>query len=152
MKRLIFETMSEVFETMFFVFLEPLRSVPADCNVQTPKPYVAAQVEFFCDSTGFVRIYFPLVLAQNITSNFLGVDASEIDLKRIKDAMGETVNMVMGSLLGKLDPHGQCTLGIPETAEIPLLTLKTIVDNPKTCLFNTEHGLLLTVFGERSGK
>lgn len=152
MGRLIFETMSEVFETMFFVALEPLSLVPDGYNSDVPKSYVVAQVEFVCDNTGFVRIYFPLNLARSITINFLGVDASDVDQKRIKDAMGETVNMVMGSLLGKLDPQGLCMLGIPETVEIPKFVPSTILGNSKTCMFNTEQGVLFAVFGEKLTK
>ncbi len=144
-KKVVNKTISEVFEMMFFTFLEPLTDVPPEDEWGENAVMIRGFISYKGDITGDFLFYFPKNLARNITVNFLGVAAEELDDHKITDTTAEAVNMVVGSLLGKLDPGGTCTLGIPEATIITDFSPETVVNEPGLCLFSTEHGLLWVV-------
>ncbi|MFC1523580.1 chemotaxis protein CheX [Thermodesulfobacteriota bacterium] len=146
LKRTIFETMSEVFETMFFTFLEPVSALPSEGSVGENLEYIEGKISFMCDTEGGVSIYFPRGLAQFITVNFLGFEEEEVTERQILDTVRETVNMSVGSLLGKIDPEGVCNLQIPEAKTVVDFSANLLLSEPGLCLFNTEFGYLWVVY------
>ncbi len=144
LRKSIFETFSEVFETMFFTFLEPLTEPPAKEELGGGR-YVEATITYSGGHTGCFRFYFPKELARNITMNFLGVDAADVQESQIEDTAAETANMAIGSLLGKLDPGGNAALAIPETRELADFSPEKLLAEPGLSLFNTEFGILWVV-------
>ncbi|MBU0728823.1 MAG: chemotaxis protein CheX [Proteobacteria bacterium] len=147
LKRTIYETMSEVFETMFFTFLAPLHAAPQEINQSGD--YVKGKISYSGEVSGEVSIYFPKALARYITVNFLGFEENAVEGRQVLDTVRETVNMSVGSLLGKLDPEGKCMLNIPEAAEMSGFVPESLIEEPGLCLFNTEFGLLLVVYKEK---
>lgn len=142
MKQTIYETTSEVFETMFFTFLEPLSEVPPSVEGGSAD-YVEALISYTGNINGTVRFYFPIKLANHITLNFLAVeDEADLNDRQVVDTVGETANMAIGSLLGKIDPEGSCALAIPEAKKISDFSPDTLASGPDLFVFNTEYGLL----------
>jgi len=107
--------------------------------------FIEAVISYSGGHTGNFRFYFPMELARNITVNFLGIDEDEVLAEQIKDTMAETANMVIGSLLGALDPGGSATLAIPEAVELDDFCPDSLLDEPGLCLFNTEFGTLWVI-------
>ena len=144
LRRIIFETFSEVFETMFFTFLEPLEETPGKDNLVSGR-FVEATISYTGGCNGNFLFCFPWDLGKNITVNFLGVDEGEVQDGQIKDTAAETANMAIGSLLGKLDPGGKASLAIPQTRELAAFSPEILLGVSGLCMFNTEFGILWVV-------
>ena len=147
LQQAIFQTLSEVFETMYFTFLEPLVEMPGEENPVATEGYIEADISFQGERTGRVRFYFPPALARNITVNFLGVEEMDVNEAQVLDTVKETANMAVGSLLGRLDPGGGIRLGLPQS-KVTALPLDALRGEPNLFVFNTEHGLLWLVYEE----
>lgn len=140
----VFQTFSEVFETMFFTFLEPVPAPPAK-NGGNPGEYLEAQISYSGGCRGSFRFYFPRGLARNITVNFLGVNDEEVTESQIRDTVAETANMAIGSLLGKLDPQGKGLLAFPMVRDLADFSPLPLLEEEGLVLFATEFGLLWVV-------
>lgn len=141
LRRLIFETFSEVFETMFFTFLEPLEEAPGKEELGCGK-FIEATIGYSGGCNGNFLFYFPWELGKNITVNFLGVDEDEVQDRQVADTAAETANMAIGSLLGKLDPGGTASLAIPQTRVLDNFSPEALLGAFGICMFNTEFGIL----------
>lgn len=144
LRRVIFATFSEVFETMFFTFLEPLEEAPGKEEVGCGK-FIEATIGYSGGCNGSFRFYFPWELGKNITVNFLGVDEEDVQDGQVKDTAAETANMAIGSLLGKLDPGGKASLAIPQTQVLAEFSPGALLGESGLCMFNTEFGILWVV-------
>ncbi|MFZ5776164.1 MAG: chemotaxis protein CheX [Thermodesulfobacteriota bacterium] len=144
LRQTIFKTFSEVFETMFFTFLEPVESSPEQDEL-APTPCVEAVISYTGGHSGSFRFYFPVALARNLTVNFLGVDESDVQDNQVRDTAAETANMTIGSLLGKLDPNGTAKLAIPHTRQIDDFAPSALLAEEGLCMFRTEFGILWVV-------
>jgi hypothetical protein len=144
LRRVIFATFSEVFETMFFTFLEPLEEAPEKEELASGR-FIEATIGYSGGSNGRFLFYFPWELGKNITVNFLGVDEDGVPDGQIMDTAAETANMAIGSLLGKLDPGGKASLAIPQTRLLAEFSPETLLGLPGLCMFNTEFGILWVV-------
>ena len=144
LRRVIFATFSEVFETMFFTFLEPLEEAPEKDELVCGK-FIEATIGYSGGCKGSFLFYFPWALGKNITVNFLGVDEDEVPDGQIMDTAAETANMAIGSLLGKLDPGGKATLAIPQARMLAEFSPETLLNSSGLCMFNTEFGVLWVI-------
>ena len=144
LRRIIFETFSEVFETMFFTFLEPLEEAPGKEELACGR-FIEAKISYSGGSKGSFLFYFPWELGRNITVNFLGVDEDGVQEGQITDTAAETANMAIGGLLGKLDPEGKALLAIPQARVLTDFSPETLLGAPGLCMFNTEFGIFWVV-------
>ncbi len=146
-KPTLLSTVEEVFETMFFSYLDLVDDVKSLSNIEQ-NVYIQASISLSGKVNGDVHFYFPESLANNITLNFLGIPEDELDERKTADVLGETANTSIGSLLGKLDPESvTATLGIPEVHSPAGLTLSSVAEQPNIMAFSTQHGLLLLDYG-----
>jgi len=145
LKNTVYETMSEVFETMFFTFLEPMFEVPPEEEWDTSDSYIEAFISYEGEMSGVFRFFFPKLLARKITVNFLGIEESALEERQVSDTAGETANMTVGSLLGKLDPQGSSKLGMPQTKEIEDFSPAEFAQEDGLYVYNTDFGLLWMV-------
>lgn len=148
LRQTIYETLSEVFETMYFTFLEPLFETPSQEEVGAGDGYYEATIAFQGGKSGRFRLYLPEKLARGITVNFLGVDEVDVNESQVLDTVKETANMAVGSLLGRIDPGGTIKLGLPQSQVAAGFSAGALLAEPGLFLFNTEHGLLWVVYEE----
>jgi len=146
LRQTIYETLSEVFETMYFTFLEPLFEVPSREEIVVADGYYEAVIEFQGEKSGRFCFYLPRKLARGITVNFLGVDAVDVNESQVLDTVRETANMAVGCLLGRIDPDGTMKLGLPKSQAASAFSADELLARPGLFLFNTEHGLLWVVY------
>lgn len=145
-KKNLYRTLSEVLETMFFTIIEPLSEPPAP-EETSKEDHFEAVIGYQGDrGATTIRFYFPEPLARYITVNFLGIDPAQLTDRELLDTVKETANMAVGSLLGKLDPEGLCTLGIPESRRVDGSSLAALGSHPGVAVFNSEHGMLWLVY------
>ncbi|OPL16158.1 MAG: hypothetical protein AVO38_08790 [delta proteobacterium ML8_D] len=85
----------EVFEKMFYIFLEPL-------NSRYPGYDVRADISFEGTISGNVSILFSREIARAMVQNMLGLEDGDIPVKVIEDCSKEATNMVCGNFLSRL--------------------------------------------------
>ncbi len=108
-------SISNVLETMFY---QMVQIVDEDCSLQAwfdpGRSLLGATLNFAGPSEGRFYVIIPIEVANEITANFLGLDAGEIDAGQRTDTVKEALNMVSGGMLAIFDPKGAYKLGIPE--------------------------------------
>lgn len=121
----------EVFEKMFFIFLEPLIGECDEYDME-------AAIRFEGFLSGEVRILFSIDIAKNMIQNMLGLKGNEITTQRIEDCSKEAVNMVCGNFFGKLDNTKIFDLSIPVFSK----KYRGFGLNENTCImnFNSDSG------------
>ncbi len=139
-RQVVYDTFSEVFETMFFTFLEPVEEIPGTDTFSDNEDYIRANISYHGPESGSVSLLMPQRLTKKITMNFLGADEEDITNEQIMDAAKETANMVVGSLLGRIDPGGKTKLHIPEANLVDDLSVRELFEHSGVILFNTDYG------------
>jgi CheY-specific phosphatase CheX len=104
-QELLINAIFDVFEKMFFVFLEPV-----DEDVQYD---MIASINFTGPMKGSIDVFFTRDLAETMVQNMLSVDESEVTQKLIEDCVKEAVNMISGNFLQKYDSSKVFDLSIP---------------------------------------
>jgi len=106
----------DVFEKMFYIFLESLDDEYQEYDVE-------AVISFEGAMSGEIRILFSVDMAKTMVQNMLGLGEDEIDGQDIEDCSKEAANMICGNFLGKLDSTEAFNLSIPtyilECSELP---------------------------------
>lgn len=145
LKKNLHRTLSDVFETMFFTILEPLPEPPSLEEI-SGQDHWEAVIGYQGEREGIIRFYFPEPLARYITVNLLGMEPAQLTESQLLDTVKETANMAVGSLLGKIDPEGRCSLGIPESRPAAGFPPAALDSHPGLAAFNSEHGVLWLVY------
>jgi CheY-specific phosphatase CheX len=102
----------EVFEKMFYIFLEPSDGIYADYDVE-------ADIVFNGPLRGSVRMLFSLDIANAMVQNMLALGDDEITEQDREDCLKEAVNMVCGNFFGKLDSTKVFNLSVPTFTRRP---------------------------------
>jgi CheY-specific phosphatase CheX len=80
------------------------------------EPGYSASIAFSGTHAGTVRVAMPHSTAAALAANFLGEPDEEGASGRAAALVGELANILCGSLVGRMDPAGQFTIGPPELA------------------------------------
>ena len=104
-QELLMNAIFEVFEKMFFVFLEPL-----DEDV---KYDMVTSINFSGSVKGNIHVFFTRGVAETMVQNMLSVDAGGVTDKLIEDCTKEALNMISGNFLQKYDSSKIFDLSIP---------------------------------------
>jgi CheY-specific phosphatase CheX len=110
---------SNVFETMFFVFLEPYIPDSGDPHPHPWSPdehWLKSRLVFRGKMRGQLRLFLPFSLARDLATNFLGLE-EEASEPQVIDMTKELTNMICGNLFSRYDRVQGYALTIPE-AEI----------------------------------
>jgi CheY-specific phosphatase CheX len=98
----------EVFEKMFFTFLEPLDEDEPAWNYD-----FVTKIQFIGPNKGVMSIYLTNGLAVTMVENMLNIDTEKISNELIMDIAKEAVNMICGNFVRKLDISKVYDLTIP---------------------------------------
>lgn len=110
-KEILAESIFEVFERMFFIFLEPGGASPVhDCE---------AAIRFDGPRRGTMRILFTRPVARLMVRNMLGIDNGAVTEPHVSDCVKEAANMVCGNFLVHLDASKKFTMSLPEFSARP---------------------------------
>jgi len=101
----------EVFEKMFYVFLEPVEKTHWDHQV-------VVSIRFTGPMNGIIAAYFSKGLSDVMVQNMLNLDEGEVSEKLREDCLKESVNMICGNFLRSFDSSKVFDLSLPvcETA------------------------------------
>jgi CheY-specific phosphatase CheX len=137
----------EVFEKMFYIFLEPVDK----CNGEYK---FAVSIKFSGPANGVIGVKFSRELAEVMVQNMLNIDRSEITDRLVEDCLKESVNMIGGNFLRKLDSSKVFNLSLPEmlmffqnTGELLALPSEDILELG----FTSSEGIMETVITFSSG-
>jgi len=137
----------EVFGSMYFTPIELLPDIPPENKWHLQDEYVRTLISYDGPHQAEMTLYFPVKLGENIASGFLGVDIAELSVGRIVDTMREGANMIVGSFLGKLDPNGECKLGIPAAEMVTDFSpVHSAPAGSTTLAFTSDFGLMWIFF------
>ena len=96
----------DVFEKMFFLFLEPLSVGYGEYDVES-------SIRFDGRISGKVVILLSRDIVKAMVQNMLGLRDDEITTQHMEDCSKEAVNMICGNFLSKLDSVSVFNLSIP---------------------------------------
>ncbi|MCU0581951.1 MAG: chemotaxis protein CheX [Syntrophales bacterium] len=99
----------EVFEKMFFVFLEPVEDTPFKYDS-------VSYIDFSGRATGGLCLMMSRGLTAMMAENMLGCEPSEITEQMIEDCSKEAANMVCGNFLRKMSEQDVFNLSLPQYA------------------------------------
>ncbi|MDD5170336.1 MAG: chemotaxis protein CheX [Syntrophales bacterium] len=106
-REIIMKSVFEVFEKMYYIFLEPR---DYECKGENRR---VVRIRFSGDVSGEMSAYYSGALAESMVENALGVDKDEMNDHVIEDCLKECVNMICGNFLQKLEPDKVLHLSIP---------------------------------------
>jgi len=104
-QEMLMNSIFEVFEKMFFVFLEPF-----DDEI---KYDMLTSIQFSGPVKGEIRAYLSAGIASIMVQNMLGLESKEVTDKTMEDCAKEALNMIAGSFVHKLDAAKVFDLSIP---------------------------------------
>ena len=105
-KEMLTTAIFEVFEKMFYVFSEPLQSGNENYEMKSA-------INFSGPANGEIYILLNKAIAETMVKNMLGLDEDEINESIMADCVKESINMICGNFLRKLDPDRVFHLSIP---------------------------------------
>lgn len=96
----------EVFERMYYIFSEPLRGSGGNYQMKST-------INFSGSANGRIQIFLSRGIAETMVKNMLNLQQDEIDLPIMADCVKESLNMICGNFVRKLDPERVFDLSIP---------------------------------------
>jgi CheY-specific phosphatase CheX len=136
----------EVFGTMYFTPVELLPDLPPRDSWHHEDQYIMTLIGYSGPLRAKLCFYFPRTLAMSIAGGFLGIDEDAISDQQLIDTMRESANMIVGNFLGRLDPQGACTLGIPEASVVQGFSPDAVTASGDLLAFVSDFGLLWMVY------
>jgi len=122
----------EVFEKMFYIFLEPLDIRYDGYDIQTA-------ISFKGTTSGHVMILFSKEIARAMFQNMLGVEEDDIARQDMEDCSKEAINMVCGNFLRRLYDTQVFNLSMPTFTEYKSENLE-LDDDICRMDFNSDNG------------
>jgi CheY-specific phosphatase CheX len=104
-REILKESIFEVFERMFFIFLEP--------GGRAPVHDYEAVIRFDGPQQGAIRILFIRPVARLMVRNMLSLENGAVTEKHVEDCVKEAANMVCGNFLVNLDASKKFTMSLP---------------------------------------
>lgn len=111
---------SEILETMFFLFLEPVEAENGPPAFSGEIPAVQARIVLQGPQPYMLVITVPLALAREMAANFLGQRSPELPIAKLNDIVKEFAQMVAGTFLTYLDNADVYRLQFPEVQPVNL--------------------------------
>ncbi|MDD5759157.1 MAG: chemotaxis protein CheX [Desulfobulbaceae bacterium] len=137
----------EVFGMMYYTPVELLPELPTQ-ESSSERQYIKTAIEYTGSNRASICFYFPRTLAVNIAGGFLGIDEDQISDSQLIDTMREAANMIIGNFLGRIDPDGGCTLGIPQAEVTQGFSPDRARQGDELLAFISDFGHLWMIYNE----
>lgn len=134
MHQKLMDSIFEVFEKMFYIFLEPADKEAGTYNWRS-------SINFSGAFNGEMAALFSQTLAEVMVQNMLNIEREKIDESLIGDCLKEATNMICGNFLQKVDPALVFDLSLPAFTDITAAELTpSFLANPTTVRLNFTAG------------
>ncbi len=121
--RLIRAVIPNVFETMFFVFFEPMEegsSFTGGESPVAPEMWICSEIGFTGDDyAGCIKLFLPYEMSRRMAADFIGATDEPITEIQTRDMVGELANMIAGNLFSHYDKKERYTISVPQTELVP---------------------------------
>jgi CheY-specific phosphatase CheX len=139
----------EVFEKMFFVFLEPVESAKVQYDS-------VSFIDFGGRATGGLCLMMSRGITEMMAQNMLGCEPAEITAQMIEDCSKEAANMVCGNLLRKMSEQDVFNLNLPKYTTMDQAAgsglLLTGADDLAVCFESEEEHLQVRLAWKDAGE
>lgn len=105
-REMLTKAIFEVFERMYYIFSEPLKGNGGNYQMKST-------INFRGSANGRIQIFLSRGIAETMVKNMLNLPQDEIDLPIMADCVKESLNMICGNFVRKLDPERVFDLSIP---------------------------------------
>lgn len=105
-REMLTKAIFEVFERMYYIFSEPLKGNGGNYQMKST-------INFRGSANGRIQIFLSRGIAETMVKNMLNLKQDEIDLPIMADCVKESLNMICGNFVRKLDPERVFDLSIP---------------------------------------
>lgn len=129
------KSISEVFESMFFIFPEKVGE--GETGPPVPENHFCARVSIKGSGTAFM-LCSSKPLVESMAKNLLGEEKS-MDEESLMDVFKEAVNVIAGNLLTAGDVEGDISLGVPRGERIQGKTGDIAVQSVCEAVFSVEN-------------
>jgi CheY-specific phosphatase CheX len=123
-RRAAIVAVSQVFEKMFFLFVEEQEEEAGKGAAQgggrallnvSPVRWVWGEIGFEGAASGKIQLTLPCRLALTLAANFMGLEEESVSEAELLDVVGELNNMISGNLFSLLNRKAKYTLTRPKT-------------------------------------
>jgi len=97
---------------MYYIFSEPLKGSGGNYQMKS-------SINFRGSTCGSIQMLLSRGIAETMAQNMLNLQKEEIDLPIMADCVKESLNMICGNFVRKLDPEKVFDLSIPIFEIIP---------------------------------
>ena len=112
-------SISEVMETMFYLPVEFGNQSPfSETGVNEADRFSACRLKFSGDFSGQFILAMPKDLMAVMAENFMGESIDDLTEEHLVGTLTETLNMVSGNTLSKLDSENPFELDTPQSVDI----------------------------------
>lgn len=144
LKKAMMISISEVFETMFYLPLEIESSDAVKINeILDAENILACQLDFNGGFSGRFTLFIPRELAVLMTENFMAEKRENIGDDHLDQMTKEIINMVAGNTFSHLDDRVEFKLSIPQPISAPDMTdYKPVSESEEFIWVETTDGCL----------
>lgn len=139
----IYESLAEVFETVFMIHLERLdEAAPSRKIWERRRDYLEVKVDLLHGNNSPAFFFFPAGLIKEIAGSFLGMDGSTMDNGELVQVGKMAARMTIGGLLGRIDPEALIEAGEPQARNIDSFNPGRLFEAPGVWVYQTDQGYL----------
>lgn len=131
MNQMLMDSIFEVFEKMYYLFLEPLEAAHATYDM-------AASIGFHGPAEGEIRLMVSKRVAEKMAQNMMNIREEDLNGKLVEDCLKESVNMICGNFLHKFDSSRVFHLAMPAFEGAPVVVDYTESLPPIRLAFESE--------------
>lgn len=145
----IYETLADVFETVFLIHLEMLdEAVPTRKILERRRDYLEVRVDLLRENNSPAFFFFPAGLIKAIAGNFLDMDGNTLDKGELAQVGKMAARMTIGGLLGRVDPEALIRAGEPQARSIDSFNPGRLFETPGVWVYQTDQGYLWVDVGQ----
>jgi hypothetical protein len=139
----IYETLADVFETVFLIPLETLdEAVPSRKVWECRRDYLEVRVDLLRGKNSPAFFFFPAGLIKEIAGSFLDLDGATLDKGELAQVGKMAARMTIGGLLGRVDPDALIRAGEPQARAIDSFNPRRLREAPGVWIYKSDQGYL----------
>lgn len=132
-------SISEVFETMFFMTIDISDDAELSTFIESaPDNLMASKIDYSGPLSGSFLFMVPSNILKEMTQIFMGIDEEEVDDSHLSGTISENINMIAGNTFSKLDDQAVFDLGIPELLSPELISSQEAASGQEEIFFSIE--------------
>ena len=139
----IYETLAEVFETVFLIPLERMEGGVTTRGLgDWRREYLEVRIDLLRGRNCPAFFFFPAELIKEIADDFLGLNVEAMAREELAPVANMAAKMTMGGLLARVDPGALIRVGEPQSRSIDNFVPGRLFEAPGAWVYKTGQGYL----------